>query len=96
MLTDERDALNVQRVKLDWRLTAADKRSVRRTMEILVHEVGRLGSGRVRLLVNEDELTWPADMAGGWHLMGTTRMSDDPKQGVVDRVAAFTECRICM
>jgi choline dehydrogenase-like flavoprotein len=26
---------------------------------------------------------------GGWHHMGTTRMSDDPKRGVVDR-----HCRV--
>ena len=26
-----------------------------------------------------------ADLAGGWHQMGTTRMSDDPATGVVDR-----------
>lgn len=26
----------------------------------------------------------PDDTSGGWHHMGTTRMSDDPKTGVVD------------
>jgi choline dehydrogenase-like flavoprotein len=89
MLSNDRDALGVRRVKLDWRLTAADKRSVRRTMEILGQEVGRLGAGRLKLIVSEDQDTWPSDLAGGWHLMGTTRMSDDPKQGVVDR-----NCRV--
>jgi len=33
----------------------------------------------------KDDGTWPAQVSGGNHHMGTTRMSDDPKQGVVDR-----------
>ena len=28
---------------------------------------------------------WPAKLEGTWHHMGTTRMHDSPKQGVVDR-----------
>jgi choline dehydrogenase-like flavoprotein len=27
---------------------------------------------------------WPATLAGGWAAMGTTRMSADPRRGVVD------------
>jgi choline dehydrogenase-like flavoprotein len=28
---------------------------------------------------------WPSDLEGTWHHMGTTRMHDSPKHGVVDR-----------
>jgi choline dehydrogenase-like flavoprotein len=28
--------------------------------------------------------SWPGFTSGGWHHMGTTRMSDDPQTGVVD------------
>ena len=30
------------------------------------------------------DAAWPSTLSGGWHHMGTTRMHDDPTQGVVD------------
>lgn len=89
LLVRERDQLGMQRVALDWRLSDVDKRNVRRTLELLGAEVGRAGIGRLRILHGEDEPGWPEDLNGGQHHMGTTRMSDDPKQGVVDR-----DCRV--
>jgi choline dehydrogenase-like flavoprotein len=89
MLVRERDELGMQRVALDWRLSDVDRRNVRRTLEIFGAEVGAAGIGRVRILYDEDESGWPADLNGGQHHMGTTRMSNDPKQGVVD-----TNCRV--
>ena len=86
MLSDQKDALGVPRTKLDWRLTELDKRTIRQTFETFASEVGRLGIGRIRLndwLLTDDPM-WPASLGGGWHHMGTTRMHDDPKQGVVD------------
>ena len=47
------------------------------------------GSTTFDTAVSADDSTWPADTRGGWHHMGTTRMSDDPRQGVVDR-----NCRV--
>jgi choline dehydrogenase-like flavoprotein len=85
LLGSERDALGMRRVELDWRLTELDKHSSVRMMELLASEFGRTGLGRVRIDVEEGADTWPADLEGGWHHMGTTRMSDDPTQGVVDR-----------
>jgi choline dehydrogenase-like flavoprotein len=35
-------------------------------------------------LRDEKDESWPEFTGGGWHHMGTTRMSEDPKQGVVD------------
>jgi choline dehydrogenase-like flavoprotein len=89
VLLRERDQLGMQRVALDWRLSEVDKRNVRRTLELLGAEVGRTGIGRVKILYGEDDSEWPDDLGGGQHHMGTTRMSDDPKQGVVDR-----DCRV--
>jgi choline dehydrogenase-like flavoprotein len=84
-LGTERDALGMRRVELDWQLTELDKHSVIRMMELLASEFGRTGLGRVRVDVEEGADSWPADLEGGWHHMGTTRMSDDPTRGVVDR-----------
>lgn len=86
LLSAERDALGAHRVKLDWRLSHIDKRSVRVACKIVGEELGRLGLARMRLddwfLANDT--TWN-DLEGHFHHMGTTRMSDDPSMGVVDR-----------
>jgi choline dehydrogenase-like flavoprotein len=84
-LGSERDALGQPKVRLDWQLSPLDKYSVRRTLEIIGAELGRAGLGRLQLNVDDDDTTWPKDTRGGWHHMGTTRMSGDPRQGVVDR-----------
>jgi choline dehydrogenase-like flavoprotein len=87
-LARERDALGVPRAQLDWRLTRQDKESVIRTLEIAGAAFAGAGLGRLKMLV-DDGNDWPSDLAGGWHHMGTTRMSDSPREGVVDR-----DCRV--
>ncbi|MFN8233364.1 MAG: GMC family oxidoreductase [Actinomycetota bacterium] len=84
-LIDQQDELGVPMTDLDWRLSPADRHSVGRTMEILGAEFGAAGLGRLKLVFDEDAEEWPADLAGGFHLMGTTRMHGDPRRGVVDR-----------
>lgn len=98
-LTDEVDRLGLRRLALDWRLTPLEKRTVRATSRLLGRELGRLGLGRVRLPEwleddaggdrGDDWGEWGVTLAGGHHHMGTTRMADDPKRGVVDR-----DCRV--
>lgn len=85
-LAAERDALGVPRAHLHWQLSDLDKRSVRAMYEVLGQEMGRSGLGRVQLMdwLLEDDPAWPSILGGGWHHMGTTRMSDDPRTGVVD------------
>jgi choline dehydrogenase-like flavoprotein len=36
-------------------------------------------------LRDEKDPSWPDFTGGGWHHMGTTRMSNDPASGVVDK-----------
>ena len=88
MLADERDALDLPKMRLDWRLTEQDRRSVVEHMHSLAMEFGALGVGRLLLDVKDDGI-WPDQVMGGSHHMGTTRMHDDPRQGVVDR-----DCRL--
>lgn len=83
-LSADRDALGLQRTQLDWQLSELDKQSLVRALEILGAELGSAGLGRLQILVDEAESGWPATLRGGWHHMGTTRMSADPRQGVVD------------
>jgi choline dehydrogenase-like flavoprotein len=85
MLGNERDPLGLPRIEFHWQLSPLDKHSVRRTLEIIGAELGRAGLGRLQITIDDDNTTWTKDTRGGWHHMGTTRMSDDPKLGVVDR-----------
>ena len=83
-LSEQRDALGLRRIRLDWRLTDQDRHSLLQHIRSLALEFGALGVGRMVMNVAEDS-PWPEVVAGGAHHMGTTRMHDDPHQGVVDR-----------
>jgi choline dehydrogenase-like flavoprotein len=83
-LSENKDALGMPRAQLEWRLSAIDKSSARRTQEVLARALGAAGLGRLQITFSEDERSWPTEMGGGRHHMGTTRMHLDPKQGVVD------------
>lgn len=86
-LIEDRDALGLNRIQLDWRTSEIDIHTVRTLVRAVGAELGRLGYGRVRLRdwLAEENLTWPPSLNGGNHHMGTTRMADDPKKGVVDK-----------
>lgn len=86
-LGTELDALGVPRANLHWELTSLDKSSLRKMYRILGQQFGISGIGRLKLmeyLRDETDDSWPIGTNGGWHHMGTTRMSSDPKKGVVD------------
>ena len=85
-LSKERDALGLHRVALDWRLTSVDIRSIDVLTRAVAAEFGRLGYGRVKLAdwLFDSSDRWEPRMQGGSHHMGTTRMAEDPKRGVVD------------
>lgn len=91
-LDTERDALGMPRANLHWELTALEKHSIRTIAGLIGKECGRSGVGRIRLmeyLRDPKDSSWPSFTGAGWHHMGTTRMSTDPAQGVVD-----ANCRV--
>ena len=77
---------------LDWRLLPIDTHSIRVLADTFDAELKRTGLGSVEKSewLETDTVDWPIDLAigrhpiGGYHHMGTTRMADDPTQGVVD------------
>jgi len=86
-LDNDLDALGMTKAMLHWELTPFEKRSIRKIHELLGQQIGKSGIGRVKMmdyLKDENDFSWPDFTGGGWHHMGTTRMSDDPKQGVVN------------
>jgi choline dehydrogenase-like flavoprotein len=91
-LDDALDPLGMPRLRLDWRLTELDRRTLVEGFRAVAQEIGRAGLGRMQLAEefrDPDSTAWPGDLEGGRHHMGTTRMSDDPKRGVVD-----AQCRV--
>ena len=87
-LDEQRDSLGVPRTHLHWELTELEKHSMRTINRIIGDQAGYSGIGRLKIaefLHDENDNTyWPEDTNAGWHHMGTTRMSDSPKNGVVD------------
>jgi choline dehydrogenase-like flavoprotein len=86
-LTNDKDALGTPRAKLHWLLTPFEKYSMRTLYELIGQQLGAANIGRIQLmdyLRDPDNHSWPDTTGGGWHHMGTTRMSDDPKTGVID------------
>ena len=83
-LDEERDELGKRRVRLHWKLNPLDLYSVKKGQEIIAKELGRAGLGRLKVELDEQELRWPPTMRVQYHHMGTTRMHNDPKQGVVN------------
>ena len=83
-LSGERDRFGQPRARVRWRLTEADRRTLRRLLEITRTEIQRTGSGRLRVMGADTESGWPPTLSGGSHHMGVTRMHEDPGRGVVD------------
>ena len=87
-LDDELDAFGQRRAVLDWRLVERDSESARETLRVFAREIAAAGVGRFRLLFPSAGFE-SVRTIGSHHHMGTTRMSLDPRQGVVD-----PNCRI--
>lgn len=88
-LGDDRDALGMRRPVLDWRLTDLDRRSAITSARVIGEGLAAEGAGRMRMAEWVEDEGWPATLEGGMHHMGTTRMSADPRHGVVDG-----DCRV--
>lgn len=83
-LRNEKDSLGLRRVSLDWQINELDKRTIRTIGLESAKEFARLDIGRVKLkdyvLSNDIE----EKLGAHCHQLGTTRMSELPKDGVVD------------
>lgn len=84
-LSDDIDALGMRRSKVDWRLSQRVKDTVDTTFELIARELEDKKIARVKLGPRINDVGWPEDMEGTYHHMGTTRMHDSPRHGVVDR-----------
>jgi len=83
-LGKEKDSLGIKKVKIDFRVTETDKEKTWTTLELLAKDPSIQSIGRVRLLKDRDSRIWTSQLGFGQHHMGTTKMSDNVKSGVVD------------
>jgi choline dehydrogenase-like flavoprotein len=81
------DALGMNRINLNWEVSSQEKRSCVEINKIVGQQFGVQSLGRLRFEANVLDIEsdqWSNFTNGGWHQMGTTRMHDDHKKGVVD------------
>ena len=91
-LSQDRDALGQPRAELNWQFTTLDKHTLQVLARTLDSELRaqRLGTFTAEPWVLESDTRWPVDATvgnhpiAGYHHIGTTRMSADAQQGVVD------------
>ena len=90
-LIDERDQFGLRRIALDWHLSDMDLRTMRTAAFDSAKRFAELDVGRMKIVdwIANDEAPGGNNVWGGNHHMGTTRMSDDPRTGVVD-----ADCRV--
>jgi choline dehydrogenase-like flavoprotein len=85
-LSEDVDPLGMRRVMLNWQVDPIDSSNLYQTAMELARTVGATGLGRMVVNLepgNELSKIWTC-----YHHMGTTRMHDDPRQGVVNRHCA--------
>ncbi|WP_285401720.1 GMC oxidoreductase [Luteibacter sp. ME-Dv--P-043b] len=83
-LDASRDILGLRRVRVDWRLTDLDRHTYRTLTRLTGDRLAEACEGHfepARWAVDAD---LPVEVHGTAHHMGTTRMANDPAQGVVD------------
>jgi choline dehydrogenase-like flavoprotein len=85
LLSDRRDSLGVPQVRLEWRLSSIDFDAISGWLDLFDRDIRAQGIGRI--IPPADG--WQSRIIGGPHHMGTTRMSSDPRHGVVDE-----NCRV--
>lgn len=82
-LTREKDALGMPRLKLDMRISDDDFEHYRNTLRELGRQLLGARTGMLRIL-ETSRGEWLSGLDWGNHHMGTARMHDDPRHGVVD------------
>ena len=84
-LSDDVDELGMPRLDIDIEFTAADVDGVIKSHEHWDDHLRSQGVGRLEFLSNDRAAAVRARSGGGFHQVGTTRMSRDEDAGVVDQ-----------
>jgi choline dehydrogenase-like flavoprotein len=85
-LGSQRDRLQMPRLILDWKIGAEETRSLQRLLQVVDQH---LRNHRIGSIDNTRPDSSDLSFTDASHHLGTTRMSDHPRQGVVD-----SHCRV--
>ncbi|WP_431957589.1 GMC oxidoreductase [Nocardia lijiangensis] len=89
-LTDRADRLGMPAARVNWRVHAQEDATVRRAAALAIAEFARLGFAAPSLFAwAGPDSALPLELTDWAHPTGTTRMSADPREGVVD-----TDCLV--
>jgi choline dehydrogenase-like flavoprotein len=85
-LSSSRDALGLSRPQVDWRIHESERHTMRVMTSAMGSELKRLGLAQLEMesWLNEPGNDWKSNLTDCFHHIGTTRMSDSPRAGVVD------------
>lgn len=83
VLSDTTDVLGMRRLRLDWRLTDFDLKSYEETARLITEEFVRIGVADLVGPIKPSEHVRNSVLHSN-HQLGTTRMSEDRNEGVVD------------
>lgn len=83
-LSDRTDRLGLNQLKLDWKINPQERENLYRFHRFFAHYLKLHQIGRLEHQFPNDEAAQPS-LFDAFHPMGTTRMSMNPKLGVVDR-----------
>ncbi len=82
-LSDERDELGMRRLNINRRCTSQDIESVVKSHKYWDAHLRKHGCGYLKYLTDDPEASVWEQTRDGFHQIGTTRMSDNSKTGVV-------------
>lgn len=89
VLGTARDALGQPRLRVEWGLGDLDRKTIVVGQQLLAQYFEACGIGQLFSALPNVSSTWPAHLQQASHFMGTTRMSLNPEDGVVD-----SSCRV--
>ncbi|MGD1922293.1 MAG: GMC oxidoreductase [Pleurocapsa sp.] len=89
MLGEERDCFGLNRLKVDWRYTDRDIQNVIDSYHLIAQNLAETGVGKLEFFPEQMSDLIKQNLGVGSHHIGTTRMSNSPTEGVVDR-----ECKV--
>jgi choline dehydrogenase-like flavoprotein len=81
-LSSRSDDNGIRRVNVRFQTSEQEAQNLERSLALIANRLGGQALGRVRIEFNAHD---PATRVADQHHMGTTRMHDDPRRGVVDR-----------
>ena len=84
-LSSKKDKFGLNKLSIDWQVSKRNRELMWRSLEVFARDMGITSIGRLRLLKERASRLFGDQMGFGHHHMGTTRMSDTPENGVVDK-----------